>query len=215
MHRKYMLKAIGLSVLAIIGMTAIGASTAQAKYVLRLNEEPVSALHLLLDGLHGVIKAENGLELLCTGGHGLIEAKNLESTVVGSMSREFTGCVWVGAEETCIIEDPEGGEGVIKAEGTGKIEMVGGAYNVVTTNEKEFAVVYTEGLFCTLPEEEVVEGTASASLPDAEEEATTHSAELHAVDIRLGGSQITHLEGEVHVSDLDPEATFSIQFLEP
>ncbi len=210
MLKKHLIKALGLSVLAIVGVMAVTASAAQANYVLELNEKPVTLLHLLLEGLHGLLVAENGLEILCTGGHGLAHVVNNGATVTGNANGTFTGCVWVGAEETCIIEDPEGGEGVIKAEGTGEVVMEEGNYKVVTTNENEFAVVYTEGLFCTIPEEEVVEGTASASLPDAEEEIATHLASLHADSLRLGGSNVKSLEGEVHITDLDPEATFSI-----
>jgi hypothetical protein len=211
MHWKNPIKTLGLSMLLLSGVIAANASGAHASELqLLLNGKAVNSLNLSLEQLHTLLKAENGGQLLCTGGNGLVLLKKSEGRVIGTAAGEFTGCRWPGAEKTCTINGP-GGVGVIEAESDVEVVMQGPEYLLMASNDV-FATVYTEGTFCTILPEPRVGGTISVSIPNAEEKTTTHSGQLHAVKLGINVfcCQPVSLEGEVHITDLDPKATFSI-----
>jgi hypothetical protein len=220
MHKRHLIKLVGLTVLAAISVMAVSATAAQAKYTLLLNGKHVAELHLLLKNLPGELKAENGLKIKCSAGEGLAIAKLVEEgkKVTGSAEGTFKGCVWVGSESTCTIND--GGAGQIKAKGTGEVVMTGEQFRVTATST-EFATVFTEGIFCTIPEEEVVSGTADVIIEGEEGATMTEkltlpkgkvlTGHLENLSLKLGNSKVTELKGDVHISDfLDPTATIGI-----
>lgn len=215
MHRKHLIKALGLSVLVIVGVMAVSASAAQAKYQLLLDGASVPSLHLQLQGLAGYMKIESGLKVECTGGTGLAfgEKKEEDKKVTGSASATFTGCFWAGSETTCQIVNEAEEPGVIDASGNGEVVMEGEEYRVTATSEN-FTTIYTEDLGgCNVPPEEVVSGTGSALILNALENTKVKLAHLRADSLKYGNSKVLELVGEVHLTDLDPTKTFGIHLV--
>jgi hypothetical protein len=210
MPRRNLAKLLGLTVLAAISVMAVSASAAQAHYLLLLNGASVASETLSLTQIGtGSITAENGLKISCSGGTGTATA-NLsvsKEKVTGEAKAKFTGCVWVGSEKTCIIND--GGAGVINAKGTGEVIMEGTNY-LITATSAEFTTVLTEGAFCTIPEEEVVSGTAHALINNALADTKLKTANLLNLSLKLGNSKVTSLTAEVSVVDANPNATIGI-----
>jgi len=209
---RHLTKLLSLSALAIIAVMAMSASAAQAEWRLLLNGKKVTELHLRLSGLPGYIKAENGLKIACSGGEGLAIVKSEGATPKGTASATFTGCKWESNPQ-CIIND--GGEGRINASGAGEVTMLPGEEHYVVTATsgagEPFAIIYSEGAKCTLPEEEEVTGTGSALILEALKDATLKLAHLKADNLKLGNSKVSELVGEVHISDfLDATATIGI-----
>ena len=208
MRKRHLVKMLGLTVLAAISVMAVSASAANAEWQLLLNGNSVSSATGTLTALAGRLEAENGLEITCTGGTGTASVELTEGNLkaVGSASGTFEGCKWVGSEKACTIND--GGKGLINVGGEGELTMAGGETYVEATSE-EFATVYSEGAFCTIPEEEVVSGTGKCHVLNPLEAATVHLCHLEAGSLKLGNSAVTALEGEVHIEDANPNATFA------
>lgn len=210
MHSKHLIKLLGLTVLAAIGTMAVGASVAQAKYVLLLNGQFVSKDSFTLIILEVSLKAENGLKITCSGGTGNGTGELVESgkKVITSSSTSLKGCVWVGSEKTCTIND--GGAGVINTAKKGELSMSDASTYVVRSTSSEFTTIITEGVFCTIPEEEVLSGTLCLKILEALADTKLKLVHLEAENLKLGNSKVTELSGEIHVSDTDPNATFGI-----
>ncbi len=213
MHKRHLTKLLGLTVLAAISVMAVSATAAQAKWLLLLNGAAVEELHLGIAGLEGKLTAKNGLKIKCTSGEGLAIVKKVEGglKVTGEASGTFKGCVWVGSEKTCTIND--GGVGFIKAAGTGEALMEGAETNKVIANAESasFSVIKTEGAFCTVPAEEIVSGSAHVLIENALEDTKIKLGKILQLKLFLGKSEVTELSQEVHISDfLNPEATIGI-----
>lgn len=213
MHGRY-LKLLGLTMLAAVSVMAVSASAAQAKYLLLLNGASVNLLNLDLEGLAGYMLAENGLKIACSGGNGLAHVQVLNGglSVSGTANATFEGCKWVGAEKTCTINDE--GAGLVHAGGSGELVMPDASTYIVTAESAEFATIYTEGVFCTIPEEEVVSGKGHLLVLDALKDEKVKLGHLLALDLKLGNSKVKELVGEVHISDEDnPNATIAVHLV--
>jgi hypothetical protein len=214
MHKKHLIKLIGLTVLAAISAMAVTASAAQAKYLLLLNEEDKTQLTFNIEILPGgYMKADNGLKVACSGGTGTGSAtlSGDAKTVGGSATVNFSGCVWVGSEKTCTIK-AEGVSGRIHASGTGAVSMSGSKY-FVTAASSEFTVIHSEGAFCTIPEEEVVSGSATIEVEGAEAETKLKKAHFSSEALFLGEAEVEEIVGEASITDLNPNATFGIRLV--
>jgi hypothetical protein len=213
MHSRNLLKLLGLALLAAISIMAVSASAAQAKYLLLLNGASITTENLVVtqEG-SGFITAENGLKIQCSGGSGTATVNAVEESkkVTGSASATFTGCVWVGSEATCTIND--GGVGKIKAAGSGEVIMEGTNYLITATNAA-FTTVLTEGAFCTIPEEEVVSGTAHVLVLNALADTTSKQGHLLTLSLKLGNSKVKELSSLVLVTDANPNATYGIHLV--
>lgn len=214
MHAKRRVRFIGLVVLAAVSVMAGNVSAAQAKYLLLFNGASVNLLKFSLEILKVYKILENGLKLECSGGSGSAEAKASESgtKVTGSASLTLKGCIWTGAEKTCTIND--GGIGQIKYQANGELIMPDASTYTVTATSAEFGTVYTEGVFCTIPEEEVVSGTMSVSILNALDDAKVKLAHVKADNLKLGVSKVKEMVGEVHIMDADnPNATIGFHLV--
>ena len=212
MYKRSLLKLLGLTALAAIGVMAVSASAANAKWQLLLNGSSVSSGGGPVTSLESSVEVENGLELSCAGGTGsaTFELTEEGKKTVGSASGTLEGCVWVGSEKSCTIND--GGKGLINVGGSGELTMAESETYIVSSSE-EFATIYTEGPFCTIPEEEVVSGTLKCHLLNPLEGAKVHVCHREAGSLQLGNSAITRFEGEVHMMDEDPNATFALHLV--
>jgi hypothetical protein len=213
MDSRNIAKLLGITVLAALGVMAVSVSAAQAKYRLLLNSSSVKkgGLNGTLTGT-GSITAENGLKIQCSGGTGAVtgELSATEEKVTGSASVTLTGCVWIGSEKTCTIND--GGAGKIKGSGTGEVIMEGTNY-LVTASSAAFTTVLTEGAFCTIPEEEVVSGTAHALIENALADTKTKTGKLLNLSLKLGNSKITSLSAAGSFTSSEPNATMGIHLV--
>jgi hypothetical protein len=208
-------KFLGLTMLAAVSLMAVSATAAQAKYLLLLNGKSVSSMTFGLEFLTVYAKAENGLKIQCSGGEGSSKAWLAEGgkKLLGSPSGTFTGCVWVGQEKTCTINDE--GIGNLKLIGNDEMSMFGANEYVLIGGNAELGTIYTEGVFCTIPEEEVLGGTASATILDALTDTKVKLADFAPVNVKIGNSKVTEIKGEMHVRDLDNlTATFGIHLVE-
>ncbi len=208
MHKRHLIKLLGLTVLAAIGVMAVSVTAAQAKYLLLLNGAAVEELHLKIEGLEVKIKAKNGLTMKCTSAEGLAIIKKMEGglKVTGEVSGTFKGCVWVGSEKTCTIND--GGVGLIKFKSSGEIVMPDASTFILNFESAGFSLIKTEGAFCTIPPEEILSGSFHILIENALEDTKVKLGKILQLKVLLGKSELTELTGEVHISDfLNPEAT--------
>jgi hypothetical protein len=215
MHKRRLIKLLGVTVLAAVSVMAVSASVAQAKYLLLLNGVSVPELHLGFVGLKGFLKAENGLKLECQSSEGLAIAKSLEEgkkVTITETNATFKECVWVGSEKTCTIND--GGKGLIKVKGAGEVSMANKTSYLLKLSGAPFTTLFTEGVFCTIPEEEEIKGGVHVLVEGELPNGTLILGKLAALDIKLGNSKVTELTGEVHLYDfLDPTKTIGIHLV--
>jgi hypothetical protein len=215
MQSRSLIKLLCLTILAAISVMAASASAAQAKYLLLLNGKSVPMLLLGTESLSSYIKAENGLKIQCTGGEGILHLTLFESAtqLISSTESTFKGCVWVGSEKTCTIND--GGVGLINATGTGKVVMPAAETYIATVESPEFATIFTEGVFCTLPEEEIISGSFHSLIENASASTKTKSGKRLVLNGKLGNSKITEMVGELHFNDMnDPNANWAVHLVE-
>lgn len=214
MRRRVSIKLLAVLFLAAGSVMVVNASTAQAEYLLLLNGEAVEKVDLALDKLPSHIKASNGRRVNCSGGGGSIGLSRLGQILGLFLSFHWYNCSWEGAETTCTINDEsEEGEGVIQGSGSGEVVMDEGSYYAQFESE-EIATIYTEGVFCTVPEEEVISGIGHIIFDDALEDAKEKLGQLAPLDLKLGNSEVEELEGTVHISDKDdPSATIAVHLV--
>lgn len=212
MHR--LTKILGLTSFAALAALAFSATAAQANYLLLLEGESVQLLNLSVLDLLILVKSENGLDLHCKNGEGTKHVALIGGGTGISTSTSITwiDCEWTGSESTCTINDE--GEGLVNVSGNGSLTMSGPSEYGITLSSSELATIYTEGVFCTIPEEEVISGTIGAELLNALEDSKVKLSHHEALDANLGNSQITELSGEAHIRDENPDATFGVHLVE-
>jgi hypothetical protein len=222
MRGKHLVKLFGLSALVIVAIMAVNASaTRAAQWQILLNGANVSSITLDLKALASHMTAENGLEVACEGGTGeLTGTKNgtpsgdglATNSVKGSAAVTFEECVWVGSEASCTIND--GGAGLINATGNGEAIMNEAGETLVTASSSQFTTIFTEGVFCTIPEEEEVSGGAHLLLLGAAADTVDKLSHLLPLGLKIGNSSVTELEGEGHITDAgNPSATWAIELV--
>lgn len=209
MQIRHRIKLLGLTSLAASGLMAMSTSEAQAKYSVLLNGKSIVEITRRLTYLNHHISAENGLKINCTGGEGTATGKVLEGGLKISTSATGTlkGCVWVGSEKTCTIND--GGVGLIKTSGSGEVTMPDASTYVERLSNANFATIFTEGVFCTIPEEEVLSGTVNMKILNPLEDTKVKLLDLTGGELVLGNSKVTEVAGETHVEDLNGDSTFA------
>lgn len=209
----HLVKVLGMAMLAVVGIMVVSVSAAQAKYLLLLNGASVNELTTTLEYLPGYFKAENGLKFECSGGTGTAADKVGEEgkKVSVSTSITLTGCKWAG-NKFCTIND--GGVGLIKMSGSGEMTMPGANEYLKLYTSAAFTIIKTEGELCTIPEKEVLSGTLSLTLLEAANDTTkVKLGHLKNVSLMLGKSKISECVFEVHIRDLDPNATWGISLV--
>ncbi len=213
MHRRNLAKILGLALLAAVGVMAVSASAAQAKWLfLKEGEGSPSLLKFNITGLLGeLLVPESKLAIHCTGATG---TATVHDDGTGEASGTFHGCTVLGDEQCTIYpeEEEEGTPGDIPASGTGKLEMSGEGEEeevYITAEGKPFAVWYFGGMFCTLPEEVEVNGLARIDILDASTLAKVHLVHVDEGRDSEGNTELFYgkepaelhgklLEGEKH-----------------
>jgi hypothetical protein len=186
--RKYGLKVLGLSLLAAIGLMAIGAAAAQAGSEVTVEGVPLVGEKNLKGTIGaGELLTAGGIKIGCSAGTFTGTLKNVSKVGEGKVTALYTGCKVLGAEKVCEIyeELPKVGPGSIAATGEGKLIVHEGKHYLLikglgpTELFSDFVILDPLLLErCTLPEEDyLVTGLTLLSLPDILTLAKLHKAE--------------------------------------
>lgn len=224
MRGRALIKIMGLSLLAAVGLMAVTASAAQAKWLKLLNKASVNSLKLSAEMLPGSLYIpEIDMEIHCTGGTASVTT-NLSggSTVLsGSGSAEFTGCAVRELEVACTVHSPGQPDGTIVAEGSGTAGMNGAEEVFSNLESAEFTEFYYEGEECPLAElDQTISGTVKVTLLEALKDLTTHLVHLDDVSLQWGELEAVLFgeeEGSAilgHVKDENPTATWALHLVE-
>lgn len=194
------LRILGLSLLALVGVMAVSASAAQAKWLLLRNS--TSVLNLELAGtllLAELLVPDFGqLEIHCTGGTATatISLNGTHTVASGTAHGVFTGCVVLGAEGICFVSSPETEVGEILASGSGLLSMNGTeVYSLVES--EEFTQIDFSGEECPLDGLEApVSGSATLNILNPLTDAQTHLVQIDDEELEFAGSEAI-LDGEL------------------
>lgn len=196
---------LGMSLLALIGVLAVGAPTAQAKWLILVELKPgevSSVKELKLKGSRegGIILSEVGNKIRCTGaiGTGSATLSENEMELSGTATVSLTGCAEENFEEICTIHSVGQPNGTIVASGAGKFEMK----NEFTTEEVwvkaeslEFTSIEYLGEECPLDgANEIVSGGLKITTLDALKLQKLH--EIHSIAEKL---KLGELRAELHM----------------
>lgn len=210
MHRKHLFRALVLSMLAAIGIMAVSASAAQAKWLILVNKTSVLKAKFDVQALLGELLVPNlGLDIHCNGGTGFVDAvlSSDHKTLNGSGQITFTGCTVLGAKG-CAVEGGGANPGEIVATGSGTATMSGAKDVTVPLSSPEFAFVEIVGALC--PFNEVggeIAGDAHVILPDPTSKAVTHLGTADDLKLTFGGEPATIHAGHNGISRASSEST--------
>jgi len=214
-------KTLGGSLLAVVALTAVGASTAQADWTITNGES--ETLHLKVSGFFnlGVIRTTTQ-QIHCKSnfwGEALVQLSQDHKT--SSTTASFiASCSVKGAEEFCTVSSPESESGDVLFEAEGVMTAKEGTI-YATLEDEDIATLIISGVFCPLPEEETLSGSMTLTMPNAEEETTTHSVEVDEAELFLGKNK-AFLDGEEEKEggaftgkvETEEKSPFSISFTE-
>lgn len=117
------LKVLGMATLLLMGIVAMNASTAQAKWLLHRNGQSVLLLALNLSFSEAeFLVDEVGLHIVCSGGSGTghLDLNQAHTSLTASTAVTFFGCKEVNFSEVCELYGGglKAGEILTKAEGS-------------------------------------------------------------------------------------------------
>ena len=201
MHAKYLFKTLILSILVALGVMAVSASAAQAKWLLLRGGASVSELSLQGTLGNGALLELFGLELQikCAGGTFTTTLKGGGTTALaGSASATFTLCDDYGNPKNCTVSSPGDVDGTIKASGSGEGLMLG-EKTYLNLSSSEFTTIAYGGALCPFNEvEAVVSGSVTLTVLSATAQKTSHTVELDDNVLTSGeSSAILHNGGEL------------------
>lgn len=200
-------KILGMSLLALIGVMAVSASAAQAKFSLKKNGANVDELKLVGSFALGKLVAPGlNVTIHCEVTNGKVTAKlNLSTGAVSvSGSGKSVKCKVEGAG-VCTVRSPTTEKGEIAIAGEGAVEMVG-ATTFAKLESEEFTTVIFEGEECSLNEVELpVHGSATIAFGNAETEEKVHTGALDDDKLFMGEEEVT-LEGGTGIDTISGSA---------
>ncbi len=193
----------GLAAVAVAIGLAASATVASAGYIYLLDGHSVSSLDLKKKTLSTRLKAENELEVECEEGiaESYMTLSEEGKKALGSTAIALSECVWVGAEGFCTINDPGAGEGQILLAGNSEVSGMEEEELEVITESEELGTIYTEGAFCTIPEEEELSGSMAETVLDALKDTKVKLTHFNTRNMNLGASQVTEFTALAHESD--------------
>lgn len=186
MRGKRTIKTLIVLALVTVGVMAVNASAAQAKWVLRSNGNQVLDLRLLL--FYGLVEFAVpglGIEIHCQEGIGtallhLNAGPNppAHTVLLWLHIAVFFGCVVLGFEKTCTVKSVGEGAGKIKLSGEGTGAM-SGTTTFGKTTSSNFGTVVIEGALCPLNEVEAsFSGTLKHTILSPTTESSSHEIEM-------------------------------------
>lgn len=223
MKNKYVVRVLGLALLAAIGVMAVSAAAAQAKWLIKVNGASVKSAKIVANIVlsNELLVGGLGFSVRCAGGTAAAELAtvNEDKELVGSGMVEFTGCVVVGSEKVCTINTPGKAAGKIVASGSGYGQMVG-EKTFTELSSAEFTTIEISGALCSLDElEAVISGTGTGTLVSAATELKTHLVEIDEKELFFGQEEVDMHSSGKEASSVKVEAqeaqgrTWSIQLV--
>lgn len=188
--RRGHLEILGLSLLALVGVMAVSASAAQAKWLLL--KDGVSVLSQSFNFTLGTVELlvpNVGIEILCKGGTGTTNF-SLDAThtkLSGSASWQFSGCEDVNYGEVCTVEGVGDSAGKISVAltGTGIME---GEKVLIDAASSEFLNFQYLGEECPFTElDGRVSGEMTLEVLEPLKEAALHQVHLVKQNLFYGG----------------------------
>jgi hypothetical protein len=194
-------KALGLALLVAVGVMAVSASAAQAKWLLLRNQ--VSVLELKLTGevlLTEMLVGSIGYKLHCSKGvSSTTLSLNASHTVLTSTATTiFQGCVIKECEKVCTVRSPGLAAGEIKATASGEWKMEGEKV-YADLSGAEISVLEITGALCPYSEYDgvIMNGTLTLTLDEPLKDQTTHLALLDDNGKLFLGAENAILHGEL------------------
>lgn len=195
MLTKHLLKVLVMSMLAAIGVMAVSASAAQAKWLILVNGKSLNATTLTGSINLGVMLVPGQLQIHCNSGTATAEVKlaSEEKVLQGTGSALFSGCLVkdsTGKENTnCTVNSPGEPAGSIKATGSG-VGSMSGSKTFATLESENFTEVLISGGLCPLDEfDATVNGSATLTLDNAESKEITHTVKLDDQELFYGENE--------------------------
>lgn len=195
MRQKHKVRIFGLCVLAVVGVMAMSASAAQAKWLILVGGQSVSAAkfdatfnlgEMLLSGLYS---------LHCTGGTGgaTIQATESNTNLLLTGSVSFTGCVMKDAtgkvNKNCSVSSKGQTVGTISISESSGVTMEGEKTFAILESE-EFSLIQIVGALCPIATEGDLTmslmGSATLTLDKAGTLQTLHSVGLDDQELFYG-----------------------------
>ena len=196
-------KILGMSLLALIGVFAINAGAAQAKWLLLLNKVSVDKIEGKGTAEAGYLLSANGNKIFCSAstGTGKAEVSALaeKNTLNASAIITFTGCKEERFPTTCSIHSTGRPNGtiVVSVTGVGKMENTNEEEIILDATSKEFTLLEYLGEECPLNEsQEVVAGSVHILVLKALQDVALH--EIHILDL---GLTLFGTKAELHMLD--------------
>ncbi len=193
-------KALGMALLIAVGVMAVSASAAQAKWLLLKNKVSVSQLDLKGEVLLSEkLVASLGLKTHCNKGTASVTLSlNGSSTVLSkSYGIIFLECKVLEFEKTCTVKSPGAAAGEIKISGSGEAKMEGEAV-YFESSSTEFTTINIEGALCPLSESggQKLNGSLKFTVDEALVDAATKLVLLDEKAL-FYGSEKTIYHGEL------------------
>ena len=199
----------GLSLLAVVGVLAVSASTVQAKWLILENSKSVTKLELKGTAEGGYFLSENGNKLHCNGSTSTGTATLSEEgkTLSGTLTATFTGCTEEQFKTTCTVHSAGQANGTIVATGSGVADMpknakgepLPGIETFFIAKSSNFTTLEYLGEECPLNEtKEVIAGTLKNIVLEPLTDLKLHKFHAVGENLKLGSSSV-----ELHM--LDPE----------
>ena len=198
-------KVLGLSLLVAVGLTAIGAATAQAGYKLSKGGASTSLLEVVGEVLLTELNTEGEVNLHCGGGGAGIGLGAGGGVVLGGADIHYGGCSVLGNPFCEVSSEPAAGDMELLIFGEGEVVSMTGSVTTFLIESSELSTVYFEGPFCTLPEEEVISGSLNLNVLEAETSATTHMVHIEEDELFFG-ENAAEFSGSAHMQDASEKA---------
>lgn len=189
-------KILSMSILALVGVFAINAAAAQAKWVLLVGENKAATEVKVLGESkeEGYLLSDIGSKIKCTASTGSATAK-LDATktkLSGEATVTFTGCKEVAFEGTCTVHSTGQPNETIVAKGNAEAKMNGAEVYVETAAKTKFTTVEFLGEECPLSEsaEEVV-GQVKIVVLNPLSHVKLHEIHLEGFNLTQGNQNAT------------------------
>jgi hypothetical protein len=204
MRAKNLTKILGLSLLVAVGVMAVSASAAQAKWLLLRNGASVLLLELKGEVLLGELRVPGlNLNIHCKKGSATAHLElnagptpAAHTVLTGTATGVFQECTVLEFSK-CTVKSPGAANGEIKASGKGEGKMTGEEVYALVSS-KEFASINVEGALCPFEGliEQPVNGNAKLTVTDPLKDETTKLVKLDDDGLFFGNEPAT-LEGEL------------------
>lgn len=205
MNEGRLTKVAASSLLVLVGLMGIGASAAQAKWVLVGGTEHTMGADAgkLLLPLTGEVLSEEmlieslGIEKYCAGGTASASLSTnaaMTNLAIGGTAT-LEECTVLSFEETCTLKSIGQAVGNVDVVFNGQAKMSGASTSSELLSE-DFSSIRFEGEECPFNELEAqVKGLLSLTLPNATESALGHTALLDEISIKYGEGKLLLHDG--------------------